>query len=187
MKISINDKTTDEEIVELTRKSDKEYFGYLIDRYEFKLLSYVKRLTSDSSEAEDLVQQVFMNAFVSLNSFDSANKFSSWIYRIAHNLAVNWLKKKKAQFFLDNDDVMRFKSEIDIEEEIIAKENGKILAEAINKLPQKYKDPFVLKYFEDKSYEEISFILKLPKNTVGTFINRAKKFLRNELEKKHVR
>lgn len=188
--MDINNNTTDEEIVELTRKNDKELFAHLIDRYEAKLAAYIKRLVANSPEAEDLVQQAFINAFVNLNNFDTDQKFSSWIYRIAHNLAVNWLKKKKANISLDDDDEamrLRLKDKVDLEDDLMAKEAGTLLIDAINRLPEKFKEPFMLKYLEDKSYEEISFILRLPKNTVGTFIGRAKKLLKADLEKNYVR
>ena len=188
MNMKIYNNTTDAEIIEYTRNQNKEYYGYIVDRYESKLLAYVKRLTYNSPEAEDLVQQALVNAYINLNSFEIDNKFSSWIYRIAHNLAINWLKKKKAHISLDQDEVTanKIRDKIDIEKEIINKETGKSIMEAINNLPDKHKKPFILKYFEEKSYEEISYILKISKNTVGTFISRAKKFLQKELEKKHV-
>lgn len=188
MSIKINENTADEEIVEQTRSQNKEYYGHIIDRYESKLLAYIKRLTYNSLEAEDLVQQTFVNAYINLNSFDTDSKFSSWIYRIAHNLAINWFKKRKPQASLDQDEITAniLKDKIDIEKDFIDKETGEEILKAINKLPGKFKDPFILKYFEEKSYDEISYILRIPKNTIGTFISRAKKHLQKELEKKHV-
>lgn len=98
--MQIDDKITDKELVRLTIKEDKELFSYIIDRYERKLIAYVNRLINNKYEAEDLVQQTFMNTYINLNSFDQKKKFSSWIYRIAHNQAVTWLRKKRYKFLL---------------------------------------------------------------------------------------
>ncbi len=150
-----------------------------------KLKSYVRRLTNGSDETDDLVQQTFVNAFLALQSFESDKKFSSWVYRIAHNLTINWLAKKKAHIFLSEQEGLAdsIKSEIDIHGEIANKELSHNLTKAINKLPEKFKEPFVLKYMEDFSYDEISDVLRKPKNTIGTMISRAKILLKKELEK----
>jgi len=181
----INEQTSDEQLVELIRSEDKELYAFIIDRYEKRLRSYVRRLTNGSDETDDLVQQTFVNVFIALQSFESDKKFSSWIYRIAHNLTINWLTKKKAHIFLSEDEELAdsIKSEIDVHEEISNKELSRHLTEAINKLPEKFKEPFVLKYIEDFSYDEISDVLRKPSNTIGTMISRAKIILKKELEK----
>lgn len=183
--VKVDEQTSDEQLVDLIRSKDKELYAFIIDRYEQKLKSYVRRLTNNSDETDDLVQQAFVNAFVALQSFESDRKFSSWIYRIAHNLTINWLAKKKAHIFLSEDENIAdsIRSEIDIHEEIANKELAHHLTEAINKLPEKFKEPFVLKYMEDLSYDEISDILRKPKNTIGTMISRAKIILNKELKK----
>lgn len=176
--------TKDEEIVDYTRKTDKEYYSYIIDRYEVRLKRYLNRMTNYSSEVDDLVQQTLVNAYINLNDFNIDKKFSSWIYRIAHNLTVNWFKKKKANIFIEEDLLAnKLKAEIDIHKSISDQEDINNLKKAINKLPDKFKQPIILKYMEDLSYNEISDILRKPKNTIGTMINRAKKILKKELEK----
>lgn len=181
----IDEKISDEQLIELIRNEDKELYAFIIDRYEHKLKAYVRRLTNNSSEVDDLVQQAFVNAFLALQSFKTDKKFSSWIYRIVHNLAINWLAKKKAHIFLSQAEDLSesLKSTIDVHAEIINSELSHHLTEAINKLPEKFKEPFILKHIEGRSYEEISDILRKPKNTVGTLVSRAKIFLKKELEK----
>jgi len=184
MKIKIDQKMSDEDIVEYVRTTDKESFSHIIDRYETRIMMYIKRLTNNSSESEDLTQQTLVNVYKNLNSFKLDNKFSSWIYRIAHNITINWLKKKKADVYLDDDSsYLQIASKLNIENDFTNTEAGIEINKALNKLPKKQKEPFILKYIEDKSYEEISYILRMPKNTVGTHIARAKKSLKKELEK----
>ena len=189
--MQISENTTDEQIVEYCRETNKEFFSYLIDRYERKIKAYINRLTNprDKEELNDITQQVFINVYKNINSFEAERKFSSWIYRIAHNLAVNWLKAKKEKISIDENEVVAgsLASDIDINKEYLNNELKSDLNKAINNLPDKFKEPFILRYYEDLSYEEISNILKKPKNTIGTMIIRAKKLLKKELVKKYER
>src|SRR3954468_17989992 len=85
---------SDEEVAKLIQQGDKEKFSILMQRYEKRLLRYGKKFLSDKENIEDIVQDVFMNTYQNIKSFDSSLKFSSWIYRIAHNAFVNGLRKK---------------------------------------------------------------------------------------------
>ncbi len=182
--MEINDEISDEELIIYIRKKDKELYSKIIDRYETKLRAYLCRLTNYSDEVDDLLQQTLVNAYINLNDFNTDKKFSSWIYRIAHNLAINWLKKKKASISLDENEIVanQLAAKIDIAKEVDNNKLAKSITKAINNLPNKFKEPFILKYFDNKSYEEISDIMRMPKNTVGTMISRAKKLLRQDLE-----
>lgn len=182
--MSTNTQLSDEKLIEAIINSNQELYSFVIDRYESKLRSYLKRLTNNSPEVDDLVQQTLVNAFINLKSFDVSQKFSSWIYRIAHNLTINWLKKKKINIFLGQDEFLAnsIKADIDIIEEVASKELSKKIAQAINNLPDKFKEPIILFYIEDKTYDEISEILRKPKNTIGTLISRAKTILKKELQ-----
>ena len=91
----INVDKKDEEIIKDILKGDKESFGVLIYRFEKKLFRYINRFIYDTNEAEDLMQVVFIKAYTNLNGFNFNYKFSPWIYRIAHNEIVNYIKKKQ--------------------------------------------------------------------------------------------
>jgi RNA polymerase sigma-70 factor (ECF subfamily) len=109
-------------------------------------------------------EEIFLKAFQNLNGFDVAKKFSSWIYRIAHNEAVNFLKKLKIQTVnLDEVEFILFDSSNDFAKYFDLKIEKQKVESALAKLNFKYLDPLVLHYFEDKSYEEIAEILKIPK------------------------
>lgn len=180
----IDDKVSDEQLVELIINSNQELYSFIIDRYQIKLKSYISRLTNNSLEVDDLVQQTFVNVFINLKSFDQNQKFSSWIYRISHNITINWLRKKKINIFLGQDDLLAssLRADIDIHLELINKEESEKITSVINQLPDKFKEPILLFYVEEKTYDEISEILRKPKNTIGTLISRAKILLKKQLQ-----
>lgn len=178
---------SDEDLAVFTREKDKEAYSFIIDRYQNKIRRYINRLINNFDESDDLTQQTFMNAYINLYSFDKKRKFSSWIYRIAHNLAVNYLKKKRARISLDQNKVIAegLSSKDNILDDLLRNEEIKEVSVLLNNLPEKFKAPLILRFLEEKSYQEISDILRIPKNTVGTNISKAKQLLKKELEKKY--
>ena len=174
---------SDEQLVQLSLK-DQDSFYYLIERYEPKILRYIKRITNISpEESEDLLQEIFIKVYRNLNRFNRKLKFSSWVYRIAHNEIINQYRKKKSysatiDSFAENDDtdyLSGFIGEaLDIDNDYISRENAEKVRAALAKLPDKYREVLILRYFEDQSYREISDILRKPAGTVATLINRAK-------------
>lgn len=163
---------TDEQLVEVVRNKDKELYREIIIRYENKLLRYAKYLIRNDEKAADAVQEAFIKAFINLNSFNLKMKFSSWIYRIVHNQVINTIDKNKRELpLLDNID---FDSGKSLEIDLTKKEIQERVNKCINQISIIYAEPLSLFYLEDKSYEEISDILRLPIGTVGTRINRAK-------------
>jgi len=180
----------DNQLVILVREKNPERYAEIIERYQGKLFAYLYRLIGNRDEAEDLLQDVFVKVYKNLYSYDSERKFSSWIYRIAHNEAVNYIKKKSLKRFISWEDISSTKDKLEsqsaeegVDEAWMRKETAEEVDIVLDKLPIKYKQVLVLRYFSDKSYEEISEILEKPVNTVGTLINRAKKKLVAELNK----
>jgi len=181
---------TDEELVTLSLE-DKGYYKYLVERFEEKLLRYIVRLSGLSKEdAEDILQDVFIKAYQNLNDFDTGLKFSSWIYRITHNEAITHLRKLKSRpkVIIDqgaNDLALNtLRADLDIEKNIDKKYLLENITGTIDRLDEKYKNVLVLKYIEDKNYQEMSDILKKPMGTVATLLKRAKEKLNIELLKK---
>lgn len=174
---------TDEQIAEKVREKDQEMYGELISRYEKKLSRYLRKFIHDPDELEDVLQAAFIKAFRNLNSFDAKRKFSSWIYRIAHNEAVNHIRKysgKKVPIDEVEYGLVDEKTGPDgLADERVLKET---LESALGRIKPKYRMALVLFFFEQKSYEEISDILRLPKSTVGTLISRGKKSLKKIVE-----
>jgi len=177
---------TDEELVKEVQKGDDQAFEHIVQRYQGKLFAYIMRLMNHRDEAHDITQDVFLKAYKYIQRFDTERKFSSWVYRIAHNETVNWLKKKTRAKVesLDShvENGFQLADATNTEKAYIREEEGSVVREAIESLPEKYKEVMELRYLKQQSYEEISKKLDKPINTVGTLINRAKKKLALALE-----
>lgn len=172
---------TDEDLVNLVRNKDQELYRYLIDRYQAKLLRYAAYLTGDDDQAADVVQEAFIKAFVNLQSFNSKKKFSSWLYRITHNEAMNILNRHKQELATPKD--LDFASDLNLEDDLIKKELKNRAKECLAKMPVIYKEVLTLYYLEEQSYETISDILRISIGTVGTRLNRAKIIMKKICQK----
>lgn len=174
-------KLTDEEIVEKVRSNDRDLYAVIIDRYKNKLLRYAIGLVHDEDKASHIVQDSLVKAYINLKGFNSKKKFSSWIYRIVHNEAINIIKKHQKEVpILDDFD---FESEEDVTKDFEQKETSIYVEKCLNLIPLIYSEILSLYYLNDKSYEEISDILRIPIGTVATRISRAKKLMKHICQK----
>ncbi|MCM2339324.1 MAG: sigma-70 family RNA polymerase sigma factor [Burkholderiales bacterium] len=176
-----NEELSDEEIIEKVRTSDKDLYALIINRYQKKLIRYANNLIKNEEKAIDIVQESFIKAFINLNSFDTKKKFSSWIYRIVHNQVENIRKKYKQETPLLEE--WDFESKDDIEKDFEQKETIEKVEKCLKEIPLIYSEPISLYYIDEKSYEEISDILKIPMGTVATRINRAKIIIKKICQK----
>lgn len=171
------DTRTDQDIAKEVCLGNKELFGVLIDRYEDKMRRYIRRFTQVNDDIEDLVQVVFIKAFTHLQSFDTSLSFNAWIYRIAHNESVNYLKKRGNEkvSFIDFDTFFPhpFAKE-DTMKDSLDKEIKAHLDTTLSQIPSKYREVLTLYYFDELSYQEIADILHIPTSTVGVRIRRGK-------------
>ncbi len=172
---------SDSALIEVIQHQNREAYRELFRRYQKKLFLYIYHLTRDRDETEDILQNVFTKTYKNIEHFDLDRKFSSWIYRIAHNEAVNFLKRKSKRYTVSWEDITTSKDKLDtasddepIEDRWLHQEITKEIDEALKKLPQQYQLVLNLRYFREYSYDQISKILGKPVNTVGTLINRAK-------------
>lgn len=177
----------DNELVEAS-KSDPEVFGELVLRYQERLFRFIRRISYFCIEdIEDIVQETFIKAYRSLNIFDTDLKFSTWIYQIARNTTIDAIRKKQARpqtVCLEQDDAIKFlRSDGDMQINLETKEQLKIMQEIIRTLPHKYREVMVLRFLEEKNYEEIMDIIQKPKGTVAALINRGRKMLFDEAKK----
>ncbi|MDP3964263.1 MAG: sigma-70 family RNA polymerase sigma factor [bacterium] len=174
------DRRTDEEIVEVVRNRDQELYREIVLRYEQKLRRYAMVFVRDADRAEDVVQNALIKAFINLHSFNTKKKFSSWLYRITHNEAINYIKKHKREISID--DAPEIMQIVDGREgpveEMEREEVRKSLREKMDQLPHLYREAFELYYIEERSYDEICDILRLPMGTVGTRIARGRALLK---------
>lgn len=189
MDIDTENNYSDEKLATLSLEN-KRYFVYLIDRYEQKIRRYIYRLGVRSQEdIDDVLQDVFIKVYQNLNAFDPSLKFSSWLYRIAHNETISSIRYKKARphgnaIDISDDELHNISSEINIIKETERKHTTAHLKECINQLDEKYRDILILKFLEEKSYEEVSDILRIPQGTVAVRINRAKEKIKVMMKEK---
>ncbi len=159
-------------------------FRLLMERYEDKMLRYARRFLFGYEDAEDQVQEVFLKAYANIRSFDPTRKFSSWLYRIAHNEFINAIKKKGREpiSFFDPDMLLPHpiaKERTDAEAE--AGEMRELLKRSLASLAPKYREPLILFYEEELDYREIADILRIPVSTVGVRLNRGRAALKESL------
>ncbi|MAV92505.1 MAG: hypothetical protein CL676_13885 [Bdellovibrionaceae bacterium] len=182
---------SDQELVEESLKNS-EIFRCIVELYEVRLRKYIFRQTGFSrSEVEDVLQESFIAIYRNLNSFDQNLKLQNWIYRIVHNKAVDCMRKRttlnRAKDALmggeaDLESFMEALSSANAETQVHTQEELKWLVDKINDLPEESRAVMVLRFWEEKDYEEISDILKIPVGSVGSLINRSRKWLLKELK-----
>lgn len=170
---------SDQDIVHQTLE-DRHIFRILVQRYQDALLRYIRRIGCiDPEAAKDILQESFIKAYSNLNDYDSTFSFSTWIYRIAHNETMGHFRKQKnrPQVVADESSLYLFETipdELDIVGEMDMKLRGQAVATALTKLKPQYREVIILRFFENKSYDEIGNILRIPHGTVATYIARGK-------------
>ncbi|MCM3702795.1 RNA polymerase sigma factor SigW [Paenibacillus macerans] len=183
----------DARLVRLARKGDQGAFAELVDLYKDKLFHLGYRMLSNRHEAEDVVQETFLRVYKNWSRYDDKQKFSTWIYRIATNLCIDRLRKRKPNYYLDAE--MNDQEGMDgytlipgddktPETEYLLSETQQTIHQAIAGLPAKYKSVIVLRYLQEMSLQEISDVLDMPVTTVKTRVHRGREFLRKKLEHK---
>lgn len=186
------EKLSDEEVVKLSL-ANEDYFLYLIGRYQTKLFNYVRRLTNISNEeVEDLLQEVFLKIFLNLNDFDTSLKFSSWAYAITRNQVISNHRKLHARaeghkVSLEDDDVKEIATDFDIKSDIDQKFLKESIQKVLDELDAKYREVLILKFLEEKNYQEISDIIRRPIGTVGSLLNKAKQEFKKEFVRQNIK
>lgn len=181
---STND--TDEAIVLRVQNGDTEAFGVLVDRYSEKIGRYGRKFLSTKEDIQDLMQDIFIKAYENIKSFNTSLKFSPWIYRIAHNVYVDHIRKGVRNPFIYVDFDTFLAHPIYEDNEHSASERNQLKEEidqALDTLDTKYREVLILYFLEDMSYKEIANILSVPVSTVAIRIKRAKEALKKNLEK----
>lgn len=179
-----SDKNTNNDVnlVKLSLKSPNN-FALIIEKYQKPIFYYLKRISNlQDEDIEDELQEIFLKIYRNLNSYDTKLKFSSWIYRIAHNHVISHYRKLKARpqrissdWEINEQILDSIADDFNLNKEIDNKLLNKKITKTFSQMDFKYREVLVYKFFQDKTYDEISDIIKKPTGTVGTLINRAKK------------
>src|SRR5688572_10692283 len=186
---------TDHRLLEETKAGDGLAFAELVRRYRNQITNYVYRMTNDYDAAVDLAQETFMRVYAAADRYQTTYAFSTYIYRIATNLAISELRRRKRRRlvsltgFFQSHGSPGEATELDVPDAnplqdvtVVEGERRAAVARAIATLPEKYRAPLVLRDVEERSYEEIASILGMNEGTVKSRINRARTFLREKLQ-----
>ena len=176
---------SDADLVAQVIAGDVEVYGELMQRYEAKLLRYVTYVLGGDYASADVVQETFIKAYTNLRSYKSKYSFNAWIYRIAHNTAINVAKKNKKYVAMPDDEVIDSLIEFSVPDTLADDADQKLLSDnlraSFTQLSPKYREPLLLNLVDGYGYKEIADILQLPINTVATRIRRAKEQMRTLL------
>ena len=165
----------------------------LLKKYHDQIFYLVSRIVHNKEQVEDLTQEAFVKAFASLKNFNEEYAFSTWLYKIATNSSIDYIRKKKLDTFSIDKPIAMGESEYSFElpdttyqpdKRIIQHQRSTLIEEAINKLPEKYKRVIILRHTEERDYAEIAKMLKLPIGTVKAHIFRARELLNKYLRDK---
>lgn len=184
MELLIKDK------IRQVKKGDQAAFEDVILFYQDKIYQHCYRMLGNAHEAEDIAQEAFIRAYINIHSYDERRKFSTWLYRIATNLTIDRLRKRKPDYYLDAEvkgtDGLDMYSQLAADEklpedQLEGLELQNYIQKQIAELPAKYRSIIMLRYLEDFSLQEISEILDIPIGTVKTRIHRGREALRKKL------
>lgn len=178
--MNTGDDFNDQMIVAEVVSGQKELFRLLVDRYQKIVYGMGMSFFHNPEDASDFTQEVFLKVFRSLPHFEGRSRFSTWLYKIAYNTAVNSITRKKEYHSLaeeeslpDGDTPERTALRATVQEAVW---------EAVRELPERYRICVDLFFFYDRSYQEIEAITGYPVNTIKSHVFRAKKLLREKLE-----
>ena len=177
----------DERLVAKAQEGDLFSFDHLVKKYQKKIYFLAYRMMKNHDAADDIAQETFINVYSSIKSFKPGYSFYSWLYRICMNLSINHLKRQKfvipeSQFEEEASPLEKETTTEDPLSLLVQKERERKIEQAIDSLPPKYKAVFILKVYEDLSYEEIAQTLKISLGTVMSRLFRAREKLQKLLK-----
>jgi RNA polymerase sigma-70 factor (ECF subfamily) len=183
---------SDHALIEATKQGDESAFAEIVQRYRNPIVNYLYRFLNDYEEAVDLAQETFVRVYFAIERYHTAYAFSTYIYRIATNLAISEIRKRKRRrmlsltgFFQTEDgEAVEFQPRDErrlADETLVDDERSRFIARAIAALPEKYRVPIILRDVEGRSYEEVAEIMELGLGTTKSRINRGRGLLKEKL------
>jgi RNA polymerase sigma-70 factor (ECF subfamily) len=180
----------DEVLVARTLGGDQGSFGVLVERYQDRLVSFLFRMLRDLETAHDLAQEVFVRVYQALDRYDPQFKFSTWTFRVAHNLGIDELRRRKVRWVPlqrnETEEDAGRERELPSEgptpyQELRNRQRGDAIHEAIELLPADYRELILLRHMGELSYEEIAQLKKMPLGTVKNKLFRGRQMLKDKL------
>jgi RNA polymerase sigma-70 factor (ECF subfamily) len=182
---------TDAQLVAVILEGEQERFGELVERHQGRLVNYLFRLLRSPQEAEDLAQEVFFKVYQALDRYDPGYKFSTWLFRVAQNAAIDQIRKRRLQLVSMDRPGARGEDLGSWEfpspdpgpyRDLRNLERGEAIQEAINSLPWDYRELIVLRHFGELSYDEIATLKDMPLGTVKNKLFRGRQMMKEKLQ-----
>ena len=181
----------DQLLVEKALTGDQKAFRLLLKKHQSAIHHVIFKLVRNQEESWDLVQETFLKAFCSLSSYKKDYRFTTWLYKIATNCSIDYLRKKKINALSLDQPIETKEGSVSMElpdwscnpeADLDLRQKGISINQAIESLPKKYREVIIYRHKEDKSYQEIAGILGLPVGTVKARIFRARELLKKKLK-----
>lgn len=187
------EKRSDHALIKATKSGDEAAFGEIMDRYRSPITNYLYRFLNDYEEAVDLAQETFVRVYFAIDRYHTQFAFSTYIYRIATNLAISEIRRRKRRRLMSLTGLFQSEDDTQVEfqppdkrklqdAELVDDERSQVIARAIAALPEKYRIPVILRDIEGRSYDEIAEIMELGLGTTKSRINRGRGLLKEKLQ-----
>lgn len=180
-----------DDTVDRVRRGDPDALADLLARYQHRLYRFLLRLVQDPAASEDLFQQTWLRVMQKIGKYNAGSRFDTWLFSVAHNLAVDHLRRRRGASLDLCDETGTAPGErlaassLDPLEQLVASERGALLAAAINKLPTIHREVITLRFEEGMKLEQIAEVAGTPLSTVKSRLQRALRSLRALLEAQH--
>jgi RNA polymerase sigma-70 factor (ECF subfamily) len=185
-----SDASTDEQLVAGALRGDRDAFGLIVERYESRLVNYLYRLVRSTEDAHDLAQEVFLKVYQALDRFDPQYRFSTWLFRVAQNAAIDLIRRQRLKLVSMSRESPDGGEERDWDfasgdptpyGDLRNRERGSAIQQAVDALPWEYRELILLRHFGELSYEEIATMKRLPLGTVKNKLFRGRQMLKERL------
>ena len=184
---------SDHDLIEQAKQGDEDAFAEIVRRYKNPIVNYLYRFLNDYEEAVDLAQETFVRVYFAIDRYHRGFAFSTYIYRIATNLAISEIRRRRRRRLLslsglfqsDHDETTEYQprdERILPDAELVDDERSQVIAKAIAALPERYRVAIILRDVQGRSYEEIAAIMELGLGTTKSRINRGRGLLREKLK-----
>jgi RNA polymerase sigma-70 factor (ECF subfamily) len=175
------------ELIERSRKGDSAAFGVLVERYQRRVVGVAQAVVHNQDDAIELAQETFVRAYENLSKFESRSSFSTWLYRIAANLAIDFWRREGRHIVLHGEDADNEIAKLptvtgDSFKEVSRSELSSRLKQALEELTPEHRAVILLREVEGMSYDEISDVLQCPRGTVMSRLHYARTHLRKILK-----
>lgn len=180
-----NNRSNEKVLIAALMRGSKDAFSSVLEEHRDSVIRICKGFVTSTEDAEDIAQEVFIQLFRSASSIRGESRLSTWLYRVAVNKSINFIRSKKSKHLSDYrsiDTGLRLVSDDESDNSLIRSDHKQALTYALDDLPEKQRTAFVLNKYEELSYEEVADVMQISLSSVQSLIFRAKKKLQESLK-----